>query len=252
MNTTPTPSVNEIHHDDFGPDAVTSYYREGYLVVRGVLPKDVCDRAIAARQEQQTETAGGRWKPSIFDPAKPLSADEYALHEPLAHPRIERIVAALLEEEARLYYGMLAVVPGGGGSGLKWHQDNMYGNLLGRALNTFCALCDITPDMANLWVAPRTHRYGTNGDFTTQDGDWEKFVVEDPPTAMLLPALDAGDACIFTRDTLHRSLTNDTDRDRFAYASQWCAANCRRAETGEPCERAMPAADFRAMIGVSA
>jgi ectoine hydroxylase-related dioxygenase (phytanoyl-CoA dioxygenase family) len=64
-------------------------------------------------------------------------------------------VEQIFEAPARVYYGMLAIVPAHGGKGLEWHQDNMYDVVRDVLLNTFVALCDITTDKAILWVAPR-------------------------------------------------------------------------------------------------
>ena len=44
---------------------------------------------------------------------------------PLREPRVYTAAAQLLGSVARVYYAFFAVVPGGGGRGLPWHQDNM-------------------------------------------------------------------------------------------------------------------------------
>ena len=49
---------------------------------------------------------------------------------------------------------------------------------------------------------------------------------------MPLPTMKTGDVAIFDRNTYHRSLKNDTDEPRFAYAAQFQSDNARDAETG--------------------
>src|SRR5947209_6024835 len=136
---------------------VAQYYREGYLVIERLVAEAVVESVVDAARGVPV-TAGGGWTPVIFDHDQPLANPR--LHQLLAEPHLVRAVEQILEAPARVYYGMLAVVPAHGGKGLEWHQDNMYDVVLGRALNVFVALCDITPDKANLWVAPRSHLLG--------------------------------------------------------------------------------------------
>jgi ectoine hydroxylase-related dioxygenase (phytanoyl-CoA dioxygenase family) len=82
-------------------------------------------------------------------------------------------------------------------------------------------------------VAPRSHRYGTQpsqANTTTAPGHREALVA--PENGLPLPTLKPGDACIFDRNTLHRSLQNETDEDRYAYAAQYSSCNARYTETG--------------------
>jgi ectoine hydroxylase-related dioxygenase (phytanoyl-CoA dioxygenase family) len=74
---------------------------------------------------------------------------------------------------------------------------------------------------------------------TTAKGHREALV--EPEDALLLPTLNPGDACIFTRDTLHRSLTNSTDQNRYAYAAQYCATHARYTSDGKRPFRAIEA-----------
>ena len=128
---------------------------------------------------------------------------------------------------------MLAIVPAGGGRGLPWHQDNQYSQILAGALNVFIALSEITPDMATLWVAPKSHLCGTLPSHQAHTHHGHREVDEQPDNGVQLPTLAPGDTCIFTRDTVHRSLTNSTDRPRFAYAAQYQSDFARQAVDGK-------------------
>ena len=78
----------------------------------------------------------------------------------------------------------------------------------------FAALCDITPDKTIRWIVPGSHRLGMH------------------------PFEESADVCIFGRNIYHRSLKNETDQPRFAYAVQFQSDSPRDAQTGlreSPC-----------------
>jgi ectoine hydroxylase-related dioxygenase (phytanoyl-CoA dioxygenase family) len=102
-------------------------------------------------------------------------------------------------------------------------------------------LCDITPDKAILWVAPETHKAGTQPSKEAEGLGGHREATTSPENGMPLPGLKAGDVCIFDRNTYHRSLKNETDEDRYAYAAQYMAEYSRLAETGAKDPLKMPA-----------
>ena len=178
----------------------------------------------------KTAAAGGRGFSSITTRTR-----SQVLHRLLVEPNIVEAAQDIFGLPPRVYYGMLAVVPAHGGNGLPWHQDNQYNHVLPAALNTFIALSEITPDKAILWVAPQSHRQGvqpSNENQTTAKGHREAAV--EPTNGIPLPTMQPGDVCIFDRSTYHRSLKNQSDSDRYAYAAQYITDNGRYAET---CER---------------
>ena len=211
-------------------DQIAEFYREGYVVVPSLVPTDEIDRALAAAPIQVQ--AGGGWQPYAFDHKNPEK--DVSVHRLLVEPHIVEAVTDIFANEPRILYGMLAVVPAHGGTGLPWHQDNQYLQVLGGALNTFVALCDITPDKAILWVAPRTHRLGTQPSKATAQANTSghREAETDPEGGMPLPGMKKGDVCIFDRNTYHRSLKNETNEDRPAYAAQYQSENARNSENG--------------------
>ena len=211
-------------------EQIEHFYREGYVVVPGLVPTDEIDKALAAAPKTAKE--GGGWDAQIFDHKNPEK--DAAIHRLLVEPHIAEAVRDIFANEPRVLYGMLAVVPAHGGTGLPWHQDNQYMQVLGGALNTFVALCDITPDKAILWVAPRTHRLGTQPSKETDQANTKghREAETEPENGMTLPAMHKGDVCIFDRNTYHRSLKNETNEDRPAYAAQYQAENARNSDTG--------------------
>jgi ectoine hydroxylase-related dioxygenase (phytanoyl-CoA dioxygenase family) len=208
-------------------DQIIEFYREGYIVAKQLVPHDVIDSIVEGARKMPAN-ADGSWTAKCFDFAKPL--DDTTLHQCLVEEHVVAAVEQLFETRARAYYGMLAVVKAKGGKGLPWHQDNQYDQVMGRALNSFVALCDITPDKGILWVAPRTHLLGTQPSKAAPHGHREAEV--EPEGGMPLPGLKKGDVCIFDRNTYHRSLKNDTNDDRYAYAAQYVEENARYVRLG--------------------
>jgi ectoine hydroxylase-related dioxygenase (phytanoyl-CoA dioxygenase family) len=215
------------------PADLSHYHREGYVLVRGLVPAATCGIWRESVLQTGAPASGGKWHPVIFNHENP--DDKREVHGALVHDLVLGAVEQLLGPQAQVWYGMAAVVPGGGGSGLPWHQDNQYNHILHHALNTFIALNDISQDMATLWVAPRSHLTGVRPAHLHDTGHREADVPPDNP--LQLPALQAGDACIFNRNTLHRSLVNTTNMQRVAYAAQYVEASGVYAETGEPVNR---------------
>jgi len=211
-------------------EQIEHFYREGYVVVPGLIPQTEIRAVLNAAPAGPD--AGGGWSARTFNHQDPDK--DAGLHRLLAELNVVGAVRQIFANEPRVLYGMLAVVPARGGTGLPWHQDNQYEQVLGGALNTFVALGDITPDKAILWVAPRSHRLGTQPSKATEQantGGHREAVVE-PENGVPLPTMHAGDVCIFDRNTYHRSLRNETDTPRLAYAAQYQAENARVAETG--------------------
>ncbi|MGJ3243420.1 MAG: phytanoyl-CoA dioxygenase family protein [Opitutales bacterium] len=237
MVTVSSPSQSAEAGQPLTPEQVTTFYREGYILVRGLVPQSSIDAVLeAARPHYETDQADKEnkgWQAKIFDLKDP--SKDRAWHRLFFEPSVIDAVEQIFEAPARIFFGMLAVVPPHGGKGLPWHQDNMYTTVLGRALNTFVAISEITPEKANLWVVPRSHTRGVleSGDSKDYGGSHREAVV-DETQALQLPTLQPGDVCIFDRNTLHRSLTNQTDSPRYAYAAQYQEAKARMAETGEP------------------
>ena len=216
------------------PDQVDHYWRHGYVLVPGLVPKAVVERMVATTSrplppDQAYRRESKDWMPTILDFANPDS--EYEVHEAFVTPRVIAAVEQLFEGPARCYFGMLATVNPHGGRGLEWHQDNQYQYILGHALNTFVACTEITPERCNLWVSPGSHLKGVQPNIAADENSHRKAA--DPGNGICLPTLTPGDACIFNRNTLHRSLTNNTDQVRHAYAAQYSEAKARSAGTGD-------------------
>jgi hypothetical protein len=223
-------------------EQVEHFYREGYLLVPGLVPASSVEAVLKLAPTRLNDK--GFWEPRIFDHKNPLK--DAPLHRLLVEPPIEEAVRAIFSSSPRVYYGMLAAVPAGGGNGLPWHQDNQYQQILGGALNVFIALSPISQEKAGLWVAPRSHLKGVQPariNDTTALGHREALT--EPENPLALPPMEPGDTCIFDRNMLHRSLKNLTDENRFAYAAQFQAEHARMADTGKKDPIRLPVTELR-------
>jgi ectoine hydroxylase-related dioxygenase (phytanoyl-CoA dioxygenase family) len=230
-------------------EQIEHYYREGYVLVPGLVPAETAEAVFRAAHDRfEGLTEGGKgWRARVFDHAHPEADAE--VHRLLWDPAVYGAAGHLLGTEPRVFWGMLAVVPADGGDGMPWHQDNQYTHLLGGALNVFLALCEIPPERANLWVAPRSHLSGRQ---PSKDSDlygrWHRQAVVEPQNGVCLPTLRPGDACIFDRYTYHRSLKNETAEHRYAYAAQYHSDHARRADDGRKDPTMVRARDLAARM----
>lgn len=211
-------------------EQVEHFYREGYVLVPGLVPANAIEAVLKLAPAQLNDK--GFWEPRIFDHKNLLK--DASLHRLLVEPAIEGAVKDIFGSAPRVYYGMLAAVPAGGGNGLPWHQDNQYSHILGGALNVFIALSQISQEKAGLWVAPRSHLKGVQpAKINDTSAPGHREALTDPDNPVPLPSMEPGDTCIFDRNMLHRSLQNLTAEDRFAYAAQFQAEYARLAATGK-------------------
>jgi hypothetical protein len=217
---------------------IEEYYREGFLVVENLIDPKKIDRIMEEAVKVPVD-ARGIWTPKSFDHDNPKQ--DAKLHQLLTDETLTSAVGQIFDAPVRVDFGMLAIVSANGGKGLPWHQDGMYGQILGRALNSFIALCDITPDKAILWVAPRTHLNGVQPSKDAAHGHHEGAA---PANGMPLPILRKGSVCIFDRNTMHHSKTNETSEHRYAYAAQYREEKARNTD-GKKDTRKMLVSELR-------
>ena len=55
----------------------------------------------------------------------------------------------------------------------------------------------------------------------------------EPENGFPIPHMAPGDLVAFDRNTLHRSVKNESDEPRFAYACQFCAEHARETTEGK-------------------
>ena len=213
-------------------EQIEHYFREGYVIVRGLVPprrlSPVSEKALALVEDEAS------FQPHIFDLEKP-EANDPVLHAPFLDEAVIEVVEQIFSGPALAYYGFLSILPAKTGKGLPWHQDNQYTQFHGLALNAFIAIDRVEPEMGQLWVVPRSHTRGTMPavDADAETGTHHRTIDFEPSDGLCLPTFEAGDTVIFDRNTLHRSLRNNTDLPRICYAAQFVAEHARCTEDGK-------------------
>jgi len=234
---------NEFEHSRKGPPVITStqqdivshwtlheqeirfYHEEGYLYLPGLLSAEL---AAALREEvldvlEQSGLSRESLRQASSAADNLRQNGEYLagslLDKMVNSPNIRDIVNQLLGGPSMTYYPFTAVKAGGGGGSFHFHQDNQYTPHRGPSNNVWIALNPMTPDNGALCMVPRSH---LNGEIPRQEGGDGKTVPMIPVPESYLPMrMNAGDAVVFTRLTVHGSGPNNTSEARVAYALQY-------------------------------
>lgn len=208
---------------------VEQFYQEGFFYAPGFISINSVDALNKEHESFSNEKNNGEWKSNSFSNFAKQGTQLPETAKFLTSPHVIDTLEKILGGSVRLWLGMYAVVPAGG-TGLAWHQDNMYTHILGHMLNCFIALDPISEENAGLWISPRSHRLGRQPNLNQENGHKR---AADPENGIPCKAMAPGDAVFFHRETLHHSKQNGTDKPRRAFAFQVASANCRYAETGK-------------------
>ncbi|MGD7705511.1 phytanoyl-CoA dioxygenase family protein [Microlunatus sp. Y2014] len=226
MATTTIDPVRPVH---LTAGEISFYQREGWLVVPQLLSAEV---AAALRDDVVSimEQIGG------WESAKLRQTPEYLPDSPVDHHVHSRNLAALAETllgGPAVIWLPFTAVKGPQGGRFHFHQDNNYTRLEGPGLNIWVALVDMGPELGTLQVVPQSHRSGTRPADQLDDGHRAMRIEESDFIPM---RLRAGDAVVFSRDTIHGSGPNTGPGPRVAYAVQYGREDARypHPETGEP------------------
>ncbi len=225
----------------FAPEAIaqalTYYEDQGYVVLRQLIPRELCARVRAAfaadarastvpvlrqktmRYERHSFDADGFLDNPIFN-VQDLATREYggfraAALDILAHPTTARATAALLRgERAKLIQSMFFEAPAG-----TWaHQDSYYQDSasgLGGCVAGWFALEDIDAGAGRFWICPGSHRsmspLRNEGalNFATGHQTYQQAMLEAVRAHGLpwsAPCLEAGDVLFWNSLTVHGSL----------------------------------------------
>ncbi len=100
-----------------------------------------------------------------------------------------------------------------------WHQDSGYGNKNNPLhVTIWCALDKVDESNGCVWIIPGSHRQGLIP-HVASGKSWHVTVKTDEEGVPV--RLNAGEAVAFSGFTLHRSLTNDSDRPRRAFFMEY-------------------------------
>lgn len=235
------------------------YQREGYLVVRGLVPRE----EVATMRDYAMDILEGRVNPPGVQPPPPgASTDQLiqrfsrihmlhrvdARHERfLMHPRVLDVQEAINGPDVLCLQTMLFFnAPGMGGQG--WHQDSYYITTYPDTLNgAWLALDPADEENGCLWVIPGSHAEPiypdtSRGSLMHAQGAFRDLepvenvshlddavntlsrVVAKYPPPIPVP-LEPGDVLFFHGHLLHRSYPNRSqNRWRRAFVSHYCNA----------------------------
>jgi phytanoyl-CoA hydroxylase len=230
-----TAAADFAYFDAADEEGLRSYYeQEGYVVVRGLIGPDECDRAHAiferevkpsdrfiyrqatANPERHVYTRYGFMLNSILNVQSldPRLFPEFrkAGADLITSNRLQAVLRALFGEPGKLVQSMYFE-----GNPTTWaHQDTYYldSEHTGAMTAAWFAVEDIKPGGGRFYVYPRSHLY----DVARNRGEYDvafnharykdliKRAIEDQGFECRAPALSKGDVLFFNAKTIHGSL----------------------------------------------
>lgn len=228
-----------------------SFWRsEGYLIVRGLWSQEeirAC-RAWFDELARRGEPLGKYWVPDCTSdiPLKryPRVMQPHEVHERsmrmLLDPRVEAILALLMEEEPVAAQSMFYFKPPGG-KGQALHQDNYYLRVHPKTcVAAWTAIDRSHPENGGLYVCP-----GTQGmeiacpELANPDESFTTHFVRPPAGIQPVPAiLDPGDVLFFNGSIVHGSRPNSThDEWRRSFICHYVPISAREMSNSYRCYR---------------
>jgi len=242
--------------DDAG--GVKAHYDEhGYVVVRGLIDRDLCPAVLAAYTREMKgyegylyrQPSSGRAEKHIFSndgyllnsvlnvhdlSPSAFGAFRQAVLDVVINPRLTSLVRAIMGEEPLLVQTMFFE-----GNPVTWaHQDTYYldSTDLGRQVAAWIALEDIHPGAGRFYVYPGSHhldvkQHGGDFDIAFNHERYKQLIIELIETQGLTctaPALTAGDVLLWSSKTIHGSLeTRTPDRSRSSLTVHFIPASTK-------------------------
>jgi phytanoyl-CoA hydroxylase len=226
------------------------YLDQGFVVVRGAVPRELCARAVAAFErevkpsrayfkrhassdfERHVFTAAGFMKYPIMN-LQDLPSDRFADFrasglEMLAHRSVREVMSILLGEPGRMIHTMYF-----DGNQKTWaHRDSHYieAEETGRMIGVWIAAEDIDPGAGRFYVYARSHITPTPPDLRLDELDpngpeYKRRMQEfagGSSLRLVAPALRAGDMILWSSLTIHGSLaTARPDRSRRSFTAHY-------------------------------
>ncbi len=234
---------------------IRDYYdREGYVVVRGLVPESLCDaaRAAFARQvkpyggllyrqataelERHRLTAAGYMLNSILN-VQDLERERFGEFRRLGldiitHARVQETVKAIVGEPGKVVQTMYFE-----GNPATWaHQDTYYLDSaeIGRMTAAWLAVEDIHAGAGRFFVYPKSHlvdvaKNGGQFDIAFNHARYKRLVLDLIAKFGLecrAPALQKGDVLFWSAKTIHGSLdTTAPDHSRASFTAHYIPAS---------------------------
>jgi phytanoyl-CoA hydroxylase len=233
------------------PDNIRKYYDEnGYVVLRDLLPQDLCDRATASFEAEVKPYGGFIYRQASGNPERHVFTNEGLMLNPIlcvqsldrrrfagfrcaalglmTHANMQRAVSTILSEPGKLVQSMYF-----DGNPVTWpHQDTYYldAEEIGRMTAAWVAAEDIAPGAGRFFVYPKSHlidmaKNGGNFDIAFHHERYKELVrqlIREQGLVCRAPALSKGDVLFWAAKTIHGSLlTTEPTRSRRSFTAHF-------------------------------
>ncbi len=226
--TAPYPSVAQ-------PEELKAHFaREGFVVLRGLIPVELCDAVVHAFQDEVRPDRGYFYRHASDRPEQHVFTDHGFMKYPimnlqdlprsrfgrfqrhgmdvLTHLNVQAALQVLYGESSRLIHTMFF-----DGNQATWpHQDSYYidAEEIGRMVGLWVALEDIQPGAGRFFICPKSHLLefpilGRDMQLDPNGPEYKAHVVELMRAHGLevhAPALRKGDAIVFPSTMIHGAL----------------------------------------------
>jgi phytanoyl-CoA hydroxylase len=217
----------------------------GYTVIRGLIPKSMCQAANLTVRDELAAYRGYLYRQTTANPEVHVFNDRGFLMNPiqnvqdvpsaqlgrfrsttldiLTHANVQRLLETLFDEPGKLVQSMYFQ-----GNTATWaHQDTYYldSEDIGTMVAGWFALEDIKPGAGRFFIYPKSHlidmkKNGGDFDYAFNHERYKKHVIDLINRLELgcsAPALEQGDALFWNAKTIHGSL--ETRQSEYSRAS---------------------------------
>jgi phytanoyl-CoA hydroxylase len=226
------------------------YYENGYVVLRGLMPKTLCDRANVSFEAEVRPFSGFIYRQASANPERHIFTKEgFMLNtilnvqsldrrhfgsfrqaglDLLTHANMQRAISTILGEPGKLVQSMYF-----DGNPVTWpHQDTYYldAEEIGRMTAAWVATEDIAPGAGRFFIYPKSHlidmvKNGGNFDIAFHHDRYKelvKRVIFEHGLPCRAPALSKGDVLFWAAKTIHGSLrTTEPTRSRRSFTAHF-------------------------------
>lgn len=252
----PEPQNEAYFRSDQQAEIRQCYDKNGYVVVRGLIPGQLCDRARALFTDEVRPFTGFIYRQASANPERHiLSNHGFMLNtilnvqslnpryfagfrragvEILTYRELQRVVGSILGEPGKLVQSMYFE-----GNPETWaHQDTYYldAEEIGRMTAAWIAIEDIAPGAGRFFVCPTSHVF----DMAKNGGDFDvafhherykslvQRIIREQGLVYEAPALWKGDVLFWAAKTIHGSLpTADPAHSRSSFTAHFIPESSR-------------------------
>ena len=229
------------------PADIKDYYSKyGYVVIRNLIPPEICDRAMEAFSKEiktyeghlYRQTSTGYAQKHLFTDQgyvlnsilniqdlhdKKFSKSKKMILDVITHPNLNNSAEQVLGEQGVIVQSMYFE-----GNPATWaHQDTYYldSENIGQMTAAWIALEDIQPGAGRFYVYPESHKieldkHGGDFDIAFNHGQYKNLIIDVIQKFNLkctAPAMQKGDVLFWNSKTIHGSLP--TEQPQFSRSS---------------------------------